>query len=152
VTVLPSRAAALAAGLGALLAGALSASGCAAIYARGLVADAHGQPIGGATVRVVDARGDVVASTSTDVNGCFLFNPRAPGGERQFTLEIGAPAFRSARFPITLSPPIVLAALVPDGAAAPSAIRPATTEERADVYNRTCVPASSPGASLLAPD
>ncbi|HTY40973.1 MAG TPA: carboxypeptidase-like regulatory domain-containing protein [Thermoanaerobaculia bacterium] len=141
----------LPAGAAALLAGALS-SGCAAIYARGLVANAQGQPIGGATVRVVDPRGAVVAATSTDAHGCFLFNPRAPGGERHFTLEVGAPEFQTARFPISLSPPILLAALVQDGAAATSAIRPATTQERAGVYTPTCVPASSPGASQLTPD
>ena len=135
---------------GALL--GLPAFGCATIYTRGLVEDAAGAPLGGASVRLSATTGEAVAAAATDGHGCFFLQRSAPKGQRRFTLEIAAPGFKAARLEVPLEPPILVGTLAPDPSAAESGIRPTTSAERAQKWEPRCIPLyPGGGAQQLSP-
>ena len=131
---------------------ALSSLRCGTLYTRGLVEDAAGAPLGGASVRLSATTGEAVAVASTDGHGCFFLQRSAPKGERRFQLEIAAPGFKAARLEVPLEPPILLATLAPDSSAAESRIRATTSAERAEKWDPRCIPLyPGGGAQELSP-
>lgn len=131
---------------------ALPAFRCATIYSRGLVEDAAGAPVPGASVRMIGAGGGTVAAAITDAHGCFFLQRAARGDERRFTLEIAAPGFKTARLDVPREPPILLAALAPDSSAEDGGIRATTTSERAEKWEPRCIPLfPGGGAQELSP-
>jgi hypothetical protein len=131
---------------------ALSPLGCGTVYTRGLVEDAAGAPLGGASVRLSRADGEAVAAASTDAHGCFFLQRSAPKGQRRFRLEIGAPGFKAARREVPLQPPVLLATLVDDSAPGESGIRETTATERAEKWDPRCIPLyAGGGAQELSP-
>jgi hypothetical protein len=131
----------------------LSSVRCGTVDTRGLVEDAAGAPLGGASVRLSGADGEAVAAASTDAHGCFFLQRSAPKGEHRLRLEIAAPGFKPARRDVPLQPPVLLATLVDDSAPGESRIRETTASERAERWDPRCVPLyAGGGAQSLAPN
>jgi len=140
-------------GLLAAAASTLLSAGCATIYARGLVRDAGGSPVGNAVVRVTsDETARPIAVSKTDANGCFSVSELAPRHRRGFTIEAAAPGFEPAAFRFTLHSPILLATLAGASADARSEIRSMSPKERSTLWEPLCVPAIPREASSLSPD
>ncbi|MEU0409135.1 carboxypeptidase regulatory-like domain-containing protein [Streptomyces griseorubiginosus] len=77
------------------LAGDAVAAGTASM--RGVVCDAEGTPLAGATVLILDPAGDVVARTTSGAGGDYALSGLRPGS---FTLQAGAPGHRPAAVPV----------------------------------------------------
>lgn len=83
--------------MAALCAVAVLSAGCDTVWTRGLVQDADGASIPGASVRVLDDRGaKPVPDTTTGRNGCFMLGPVAARGRRHLELEIIAPGYETS--------------------------------------------------------
>jgi len=136
-----------------LLAAAAVCAGCSSIFTRGLVDDGHGQPVGGATVRVFDETGATQLSLDvTNANGCFLISVRAPKGQRRYVLEIQASGFRVARQDFALRDDVLMGALAPSSSAEQSRIHVATSAERSDRWLPNCAPPLTMGSDALTPN
>ena len=131
----------------------LPALGCATAYTRGIVEDAGGAAVPGASVRLVGAGDRPVDTSLTDAHGCFFLQRTAPKGERRFTLEIGAEGYKSARLEVVLQPPILLATLATASSDGQSRIRPTTAGQRSEKWEPACIPLiAGGGAQQLAPN
>ncbi|WP_374955447.1 carboxypeptidase-like regulatory domain-containing protein [Streptomyces sp. Ru72] len=95
---------------------------------RGTVRDVDGTPVTGATVVVIDARGDVVSTTTTGTEGEYALPGLLPG---HFTLQVSADGHRPAavaveidangatRHDVTLKPEGMLTGTVLHGPSGP---------------------------------
>lgn len=128
-------------------------AGCSSIFTRGLVDDGHGNPVGGAEIRVLDETGTaVLALDRTDSHGCFLVSVRAPKGQQRYTLDVEAAGFKPARQEFDLRVDLLVAGLAPPSSPEPSRIRVATSSERADRWIPNCAPPLTMGSDALTPN
>ncbi len=129
----------------------LSLSGCATAWARGVVRDAEGQPIPGATI-VLSAAGATAASSTgvSEASGCFNILASARKEQETFVLTVRAAGYKdlSVSFPRRerLTATLMLLA---EGSAGGSVLTrvPASEERRA--YEEPCIPPAVPGAMSL---
>lgn len=63
---------------------------------KGTIKDALGRPIAGVTVQLLDEKGAILARTSTDKDGNFLFQPAAVGN---FSVKLSKAGFKEATRP-----------------------------------------------------
>jgi uncharacterized protein YceK len=131
---------------------AIACCGCSSIFTRGQVQDGHGNPVGGAVVRVYDETGTTVLSLDrTDTHGCFLISVRAPKGQRRYTLDVEATGFRPARQDFSLGDDLLIAALALASEPAPSRVHVATSSERTERWIPDCAPPLTMGSDALTP-
>lgn len=129
----------------------LSLSGCATVWARGIVRDQEGQPIAGATVTLSPA-GSTSASSSgvSEHNGCFNILSSAKKDQTRFVLTVGASGFKELSASFTrkerLTATVTLLAESQPGDS--SLTRVPESEERR-VYEEACIPPPVPGAMSL---
>jgi hypothetical protein len=128
-------------------------AGCSSIFTRGLVDDGHGNPVGGATVRVYDESGATPLSLDvTNANGCFLISTRASKGERRYMLDVQASGFQTARQSFALADDVLIADLAVSSSPQPSRIHVATSSERSDRWIPNCAPPNAMGSDALTPN
>ncbi|WUB50205.1 carboxypeptidase regulatory-like domain-containing protein [Streptomyces griseorubiginosus] len=75
--------------------GTAGTAGTASVH--GVVCDAEGTPLAGATVLILDPAGDVVARSTSGAGGDYALSGLRPG---QFTLQVSAPGRRPAAVPV----------------------------------------------------
>jgi len=61
----------------------------------GVVTDINGNPIVGATVKVYDSNGNLVAAGTTDINGVYMISYKYTGSQTWFTIKVSSPLFSS---------------------------------------------------------
>lgn len=121
-------------------------AGCATVFARGVVRDAVGEPLGNASVQITSPRtGQVLAAGVTDAGGCFHLLVAAPQGERRFALEASEPGYKSVTFTMGFDNPILLTTLAAVLSGQPSRIRRLSYEESYEQWELTCAPPSPVG-------
>jgi len=140
-------------GWAVLTASAVIGTGCSSIFTRGLISDDHGNPVGGATVRVFDETGvRQISFDVTNANGCFLISARAPKGQKRYTLDVEAPGFQPARQDFSLGDDVLIGNLAASSSPDPSRIHVATSSERSDRWIPNCAPPPTMGSDSLTPN
>jgi hypothetical protein len=89
---------------------------CATVFTRGILRDAAGEPVGGASVRVTSvASGKLVAQGVTNTSGCFNLHQFPPDSGREFRLDITRAGYKPVSYTFDLSQsPVLLGTLAPD--------------------------------------
>lgn len=127
-------------------AASLLGSGCSTVFARGVVRDAAGVPLGNVSVRITSIQtGELIAASITDAGGCFLLFKPAPPGEKRFKLDASVPGFKPATFTASFQRQILLGTLATVSSEQPSSFRLLGNEEAYAEWEMTCWPPSPVG-------
>jgi hypothetical protein len=124
------------------------------VSARGVVRDTGGAEIANATVRISSAAGDEapVAVLQTTSNGCFHFSDVAPPHGRQFTLDVSAPGYKTARLDFGTHSVVLLVILAPEASEQESRLQHMSYVQKAGIYEPLCVTFLSHAGSSLGPN
>jgi hypothetical protein len=134
-----------------LIVAAAVCAGCSQVFTRGLIDDGHGNPVGGAQVRVLDATGAPLALDLTNSYGCFLISARAPKGAKRYTIDVVAPGFKPVRQDFPLAADVLIGALASSSAPDESRLHVASPSERSDRWIPNCAPPLTMGSDALTP-
>jgi hypothetical protein len=135
-----------------LSAGLLAASlallqGCATVFIRGILQDAAGEPIGGASIRLTSvASGKLVAEGVTNTSGCFNLHQFPPDEGRQFRLDITRAGYKAASYMFELSQnPVLQGTLAPDPSEKESVLVRLTRGQTYGTWQLVCDPPNPTG-------
>jgi len=138
---------------GALAAAALLCGGCAMVTARGVVRNADGVGVENATVRIatVSSPDKPLTVEHTTPNGCFDYSDIAPRHQKQFTLEVSAPGYKTVRLNFGTYSELLLVILSPETSDNPSEYHRMDFDQKRGIFEPLCVTFIQPGASSLGP-
>jgi len=120
---------------------------CATVFTRGILQDAAGEPIGGASVRVVSvASGKLVVEAVSDTSGCFNLHQFPPDSGRQFRLDIARAGYKPASYTFDMAQsPVLQGTLAPDAAEKQSVLVLLTRGQVYGTWQLVCAPPNPTG-------
>jgi Carboxypeptidase regulatory-like domain len=119
---------------------------CETVFTRGILLDAAGQPVGGASVRVTAVEsGKLVAEAQSDTSGCFNLHQFPPDDGRRFLLDVSLAGYKPVSFTFDLHALVVEGTLAADSSSKESTLVRLTNGQIYGRWEQTCAPPSPVG-------